>query len=109
MANNAVSTLIAFRSCLVSWELRLGLDVWDLRVGQGTAGELGRESGKYSETLKNVEQVFLMVSVDKRAGIPGLPSLTATINCLGNEGCAEPTFLTEYRIVAHTVCEPNTE
>jgi hypothetical protein len=60
------------------------VDVWELGVGQGTAGKLGWESGTYIETLKNVEQVFLSVSVDKKAGIPGLPSLTAMNNYTAN-------------------------
>jgi hypothetical protein len=41
---------------------------------------LGWDSGTYIETLKNVEQVFLSVFVDKKAGIPGLPSLIAMNN-----------------------------
>jgi hypothetical protein len=36
------------------------------------------------KTLKNVEQVFLSVSVDIKAGIPGLPSLTAMNNYTAN-------------------------
>jgi hypothetical protein len=84
MANNAISALIVFISCLASWELGLGVDVWELGVGQGTAGKLGWESVVYSDTLKNVEQVFLTVSVYNKAVIPGLPSLTAVNNYTAN-------------------------
>jgi hypothetical protein len=49
-------------------------------VGQVTARKLGWESGTFIETLKNVEQVFLSISDDRKAGILGVPSLTAMNN-----------------------------
>jgi hypothetical protein len=55
-----------------------------LGVRQGTVGKLDWESATYIETWKNVEQVFLSVSVDKKTGIPGLPSLTAMNNYTAN-------------------------
>jgi hypothetical protein len=64
--------------------LGLGMDAWELGVGQGTAGKLRWESRTCIEKLKNVEQVFVSVSVDKKAGIPVLPFLTALNNNTAN-------------------------
>jgi hypothetical protein len=71
---------LCFGSIQAAWQVGTGSGRLELAVGQVTAGNLSLESGTYNETLKNVEQVFLSISVDKKAGILGLPSLTAMNN-----------------------------